>query len=778
MAIVKPVILEGGQLKTAGVGDQVPQSYVQGLDTLLETKVDKVSGKTLSDTNFTQAEKTKLSGVAVGATANRADTLNADKVHTHTAAQVTGLDTALGTKVDKVAGKGLSDTNFTQVEKTKLAGIASEATKNRADSENADKLHTHAISDVTGLATRLSDIDTLINEAATSNAIIDDTAGVGDTEVTWSADKSSRDLADKVDKVFGYSLVADDEIAKLSDVEQIVQAAAQQAASAIIAGVDGQVAVAQSAADRAEVASDAAFVNADVYATVAEGRAAVAVGEQFQVLSTDGFEYIRYRKDSGSTQTEVGRYPSTKEVSGLSGREFSYIETYSGSIDMSSDVSLTTTESTELTLSGNGWALGHNPSKITIPTSVIKGESSFLSLVMSIDGDSEKVAPVFQQIGTNRLNIASNGYGLIHNDGIMTIFRGGQNEVFSAYKQKPMIISALYDDTGAYFFMNDSLVSFAAGLSAPTGTSSSFLGGITAEQRDLTQRLHEVRFINGDCNSETLKGQLTQLKSKYSISDSSSLFCGLGATVNAGAQYVALDENGNVLAKGGKQRKDSPASMTKVMTLLLSLKYLQQDDELVIAQEDIVQDSLLAAGDTITVKDAQLAAILASSNTSANALCRAVGNAIDGGGKSSGVAEMNLTALSFGCPDTNFVNGSGIYNSAHMSTARDQCVIALEASKDTRALRIMSTQSADIKINGETNQLTSSVTNIGSNGVVSGKTGFISSPSVGVNNVVNIVSKDGMYYAVCVMNATAGDGRFDMVDIVINGISKSMEFMQ
>lgn len=497
------------------------------------------------------------------------------------------------------------------------------------------------------------------------------------------------------------------------------------------------------------------------------------------------FVFTRQSANDGDMKLELGGLKINPITSGgaagsagLSGREFSFIEAYSGSLDVSSDVSLTATESTELTLSGNGWALGHKPSKFTIPTPVIKGESSFLSIVMTLAGDSEKLAAVFQQLGTNRLDIVSNGYGLIHDDGVMTIFRDGKNEVFSAYKKKPMIVSALYDDSGAYFFLNDSLVSFAAGLPAPTGTSTSFIGGIAADARDLTQRLHEVRFINGNCNSETLKGQLAQLKAKYSISESNGLFCGLGANTNAGVQYVALDENGNVLAKGGKQRKDSPASMTKVMTLLLSLKYLKQDDELVIAQEDIVQDSLLEAGDRISVKDAQLAAMLVSSNTSANALCRAVGNAIDGGGKSSGVSEMNLTALSLGCSDTNFVNGSGMYNSAQMSTARDQCVIALEASKDTRALRIMSTKSADIKVNGEIKQLTSSVKNIGINGVVSGKTGTISSPSVGVNNVVNIVSKDGMYYAVCVMNATAGDGRFDMVNIVIDGISKSVEFMQ
>ena len=92
---------------------------------LREGKVDKVAGKGLSDTNFTQAEKTKLVGVATGATKNRADTLNADKTHSHTMAQVTGLDTALGNKVDKVSGKVLSDRNFTQAEKDKLSSLES-----------------------------------------------------------------------------------------------------------------------------------------------------------------------------------------------------------------------------------------------------------------------------------------------------------------------------------------------------------------------------------------------------------------------------------------------------------------------------------------------------------------------------------------------------------------------------------------------------------------------------------------------------------------------------
>ena len=62
----------------------------------------------------------------------------------------------------------------------------------------------------------------------------------------------------------------------------------------------------------AEAARDAAFVSADVFADIATGRAAVADGEQFQVVTGD--EIIRYRRDSSTTQTEVARYPAARAV--------------------------------------------------------------------------------------------------------------------------------------------------------------------------------------------------------------------------------------------------------------------------------------------------------------------------------------------------------------------------------------------------------------------------------------------------------------------------------
>ncbi len=94
-------------------------SFITGLQDALDTKVDKVDGKALSDENYTAAEKQKLAGLQ-----------NYTHPPTHPISEVAGLqaeldqiDQDLGEKVDKVDGKALSDENYTDAEKQKLAGL-------------------------------------------------------------------------------------------------------------------------------------------------------------------------------------------------------------------------------------------------------------------------------------------------------------------------------------------------------------------------------------------------------------------------------------------------------------------------------------------------------------------------------------------------------------------------------------------------------------------------------------------------------------------------------
>lgn len=112
----------------------------QAADTALQTnidkKVDKVSGKGLSTNDYTTADKTKLDGIEAGANKTVVDsTLSSTSTNP---VQNKVIDAALGNKVDKVAGKGLSTNDYTTTEKNKLDGIEKGANKTIVDSSLSD----------------------------------------------------------------------------------------------------------------------------------------------------------------------------------------------------------------------------------------------------------------------------------------------------------------------------------------------------------------------------------------------------------------------------------------------------------------------------------------------------------------------------------------------------------------------------------------------------------------------------------------------------------------
>lgn len=75
---------------------KAPQSAVdlKADKTALDLKVDKVAGKVLSTNDYTAAEKTKLTGIAAGATANATDNALRDRT-THTGVQLASTVGAL-----------------------------------------------------------------------------------------------------------------------------------------------------------------------------------------------------------------------------------------------------------------------------------------------------------------------------------------------------------------------------------------------------------------------------------------------------------------------------------------------------------------------------------------------------------------------------------------------------------------------------------------------------------------------------------------------------------
>lgn len=116
--------LNGGQGGSVDLSGYVTTT---ALNTALNEKVDKVSGKSLSTNDYTNAEKTKLAGIEANANNYTHPSSHPASIITETSEKRFVSDNEKATwnnKVDKISGKGLSTNDYTTEEKNKLQGIA------------------------------------------------------------------------------------------------------------------------------------------------------------------------------------------------------------------------------------------------------------------------------------------------------------------------------------------------------------------------------------------------------------------------------------------------------------------------------------------------------------------------------------------------------------------------------------------------------------------------------------------------------------------------------
>ena len=123
--------------------------------------------------NFSNSYKSKVDGIANGATANATDAQLRDR-STHTGTQaistVTGLQTALDSKAGTAAATTSTAGLMSGTDKTKLDGIASGATANATDAQLRDRsthTGTQAITTIAGLQTALDGKQKTIIQSAT-----------------------------------------------------------------------------------------------------------------------------------------------------------------------------------------------------------------------------------------------------------------------------------------------------------------------------------------------------------------------------------------------------------------------------------------------------------------------------------------------------------------------------------------------------------------------------------------------------------------------------------
>lgn len=169
-------------------------------------------------------------------------------------------------------------------------------------------------------------------------------------------------------------------------------------------------------------------------------------------------------------------------------------------------------------------------------------------------------------------------------------------------------------------------------------------------------------------------------------------------------KYSILMEysTGKILMDENSLEKRAPASMTKIMTLLLIMEKIDQGkikltDEVTISENASNMGGsqvFLQPGEVIKVEDLIKSICISSANDSAVAMAEYVGGSVE-----KFVDMMNKKAKELDLKNTNFVNVHGLDDDSHYSCPYDMAIMARELIKHENILKYTSTYEEYFKKN-------------------------------------------------------------------------------
>ena len=250
----------------------------------------------------------------------------------------------------------------------------------------------------------------------------------------------------------------------------------------------------------------------------------------------------------------------------------------------------------------------------------------------------------------------------------------------------------------------------------------------------------------------------------------------LGAVFTAPAQAVELDikgksaflmdaVTGTVLYEKNAHEPLAPASVTKVMTMLLIMEAIDAGkigwDDTVTASESAAAKGgsqiYLKVGETMSVSDMVKSIAVSSANDSACAMAEHLA-----GSESAFVDMMNTRAKELGMNDTNFVNCTGLDDSPeaanHLTSAHDIAIMSRELLKNHPDIKKFTTVWMDTVRNGafglsNTNKMIRFY-----NGATGLKTGFTSGAGYCLSASAQ---REGMELIAVVMGSETSAHRFN-----------------
>ncbi len=176
----------------------------------------------------------------------------------------------------------------------------------------------------------------------------------------------------------------------------------------------------------------------------------------------------------------------------------------------------------------------------------------------------------------------------------------------------------------------------------------------------------------------------------------------LGAEIETQATSAILMDaaSGQILYEKESHKELAPASVTKLMTLLVAEEAVTSGKvkltDKVTASENASKlggsQIYLKPGETFTLEEMFYAIAVGSANDG----CVAVAEHIDGTHEAF-VEEMNAKAQALGLENTHFVNAYGLPAEGHYTSAADLAIIAKEALKYPLIRKLTSTKEYDLR---------------------------------------------------------------------------------
>lgn len=162
---------------------------------------------------------------------------------------------------------------------------------------------------------------------------------------------------------------------------------------------------------------------------------------------------------------------------------------------------------------------------------------------------------------------------------------------------------------------------------------------------------------------------------------------------NAKSSIILETTTGEILYENNINEKYAPASMTKMMSLLIVMEYIEEGgmklDEMVTISDNASKmggsQIFLKVGEKMSVSDLLKGVSIASANDAVVALAERVA-----GTEEAFVKKMNEKAKELGLKNTNFKNVHGLDEANHYSTAHDMAIIAKELVSHEKILEFSS----------------------------------------------------------------------------------------